>query len=87
MFARRPITLSVCSLVDVVSNDWSVLASLMKNTGILVANDINKERTKSLVANVHRLGKYINIAIFERVLIDVCCFEKKRCAKYNYMLL
>jgi ribosomal RNA methyltransferase Nop2 len=28
----------------------------MRNTGQLVANDANRERTKALVANVHRLG-------------------------------
>lgn len=34
----------------------SYIAQLMKNTGILVANDIKKERLKSLNANCHRLG-------------------------------
>ncbi|XP_062505262.1 probable 28S rRNA (cytosine(4447)-C(5))-methyltransferase [Corticium candelabrum] len=62
------------------------IASLMKNTGILVANDINKERTKSLVANVHRLGVLNTIICyydgrkfstvmsgFDRVLLDAPC--------------
>ncbi|KAJ2730616.1 rRNA (cytosine-C5-)-methyltransferase nop2, partial [Coemansia sp. BCRC 34490] len=31
-------------------------AALMKNTGLVVANDANREREKALVANVHRLG-------------------------------
>jgi ribosomal RNA methyltransferase Nop2 len=62
------------------------IASLMKNTGVLVANDINKERTKALVANVHRLG-VLNTVIcyydgrqlptvmsgFDRVLLDAPC--------------
>jgi len=32
------------------------IAQLMKNTGILMANDLKKERLKSLNANLHRLG-------------------------------
>jgi ribosomal RNA methyltransferase Nop2 len=32
------------------------LAALMKNTGCLVANDVNKERLSSVVGNLHRLG-------------------------------
>lgn len=34
----------------------SYIAQLMKNTGVLVANDVKKERLKSLNANMHRLG-------------------------------
>jgi ribosomal RNA methyltransferase Nop2 len=32
------------------------IAQLMKNTGVLVANDLKKERLKALNANCHRLG-------------------------------
>ena len=32
------------------------IAQLMKNTGSIVANDINKDRLRSLSANIHRLG-------------------------------
>ena len=32
------------------------IAQLMKNTGCLVANDLKKDRLKSLNANLHRLG-------------------------------
>ena len=28
----------------------------MRNSGILVANDANKERAKAIIANSHRLG-------------------------------
>jgi len=28
----------------------------MKNTGLIVANDANKDRTKAIVGNIHRLG-------------------------------
>ncbi|CAG8450526.1 16191_t:CDS:10 [Acaulospora colombiana] len=62
------------------------IAALMKNTGIIFANDSNKERTKGLVANVHRLGVK-NVVVsnydgrefpsvtggFDRVLLDAPC--------------
>lgn len=32
------------------------LAQLMRNTGVIVANDANAERLKSVVGNLHRLG-------------------------------
>lgn len=62
------------------------IAQLMKNTGVLVANDLKKERLKSLYFNLHRLGVkncivtnydgkklsqiYTN---FDRVLLDAPC--------------
>ncbi|EFA77242.1 NOL1/NOP2/Sun family protein [Heterostelium album PN500] len=62
------------------------IASLMKNTGVLVANDINKERMRSLVANIHRLGVRNTVVSnldgreypsrmggFDRVLVDAPC--------------
>ncbi|RKP38482.1 NOL1/NOP2/sun family-domain-containing protein [Dimargaris cristalligena] len=62
------------------------LASLMKNTGFVLANDANKDRQKALVANIHRLGIH-NTAVanydgreypkvmgsFDRVLLDAPC--------------
>lgn len=32
------------------------IAQLMKNTGILIANDLKKDRLKSLQGNIFRLG-------------------------------
>ncbi len=32
------------------------LGALMRNSGILVANDANKDRAKAIIANTHRLG-------------------------------
>lgn len=62
------------------------IAQLMKNTGILVANDLKKERLKSLQANLHRLGvtntviaNFDGRAIpkcyqkFDRILLDAPC--------------
>ena len=62
------------------------MAALMQNTGIIFANDSNKARTKSLTANVHRLGCK-NVVVcsydgrefpkvmggFDRVLLDAPC--------------
>jgi len=64
----------------------SYIAQLMKNTGVLVANDSKKERLKSLNANMHRLG-VTNVVVscndgkklpkhytkFDRCLLDAPC--------------
>jgi len=34
----------------------SYLAQLMRNTGIIIANDLKAERQKATIANIHRLG-------------------------------
>ena len=62
------------------------IAQLMKNTGVLVANDLKKERLKSLFFNIQRLGikntiitnydgRKIGKAFnsFDRVLLDAPC--------------
>lgn len=64
----------------------SHIASIMKNTGTLFANDFNRDRIKAIVANFHRLGivnaivscedgtKFRNIISgFDRVLLDAPC--------------
>uniref|UniRef100_T1ISD2 SAM-dependent MTase RsmB/NOP-type domain-containing protein n=1 Tax=Strigamia maritima TaxID=126957 RepID=T1ISD2_STRMM len=62
------------------------IAALMKNTGVLFANDVNVDRSKALVGNFHRLG-VTNAVIctqngkrfpqimkgFDRVLLDAPC--------------
>ena len=62
------------------------IAALMKNTGMILANDANKERCKAVVGNLHRLG-ITNTVIcthdgrhlakvmtgFDRVLLDAPC--------------
>jgi ribosomal RNA methyltransferase Nop2 len=62
------------------------IAALLQNTGLVFANDSNKARTKSLNANVHRLGCK-NVVVcsydgrefpkvmggFDRVLLDAPC--------------
>lgn len=62
------------------------ISAMMKNTGSLFANDANKSRIKSLVANIHRLGCNNTIVCnydarefpkvmggFDRVLLDAPC--------------
>ncbi|EIW85033.1 NOL1/NOP2/sun family RNA met [Coniophora puteana RWD-64-598 SS2] len=62
------------------------IAALLQNTGVVFANDANKARTKSLTANVHRLGcKNVTVCSydgrefpkviggFDRVLLDAPC--------------
>uniref|UniRef100_A0A0K0F8Z2 Putative ribosomal RNA methyltransferase NOP2 (inferred by orthology to a human protein) n=1 Tax=Strongyloides venezuelensis TaxID=75913 RepID=A0A0K0F8Z2_STRVS len=63
------------------------MASLMKNTGVLIANDISKDRLPSVIGNVHRCG-VTNVAVtnlnaclfpkmfkqyFDRILLDAPC--------------
>lgn len=62
------------------------IASLMKNTGVIFANDANKDRAKAVVGNVHRMGitntvicnydgrKFPSVMHgFDRVLLDAPC--------------
>ncbi|XP_078615035.1 uncharacterized protein LOC144884068 [Branchiostoma floridae x Branchiostoma japonicum] len=62
------------------------IAQLMKNTGMLFANDVNKDRVKAVVGNLHRLGVTNTVLCchdgrhfpkviggFDRVLLDAPC--------------
>ncbi|KAL3222780.1 hypothetical protein MRX96_000664 [Rhipicephalus microplus] len=64
----------------------SHIAAIMKNTGVLFANELHKERCKAVVGNLHRLGvnntvvcsydgrKFPEVAKgFDRVLLDAPC--------------
>ncbi|KAK7868440.1 hypothetical protein R5R35_011197 [Gryllus longicercus] len=64
----------------------SHIAAVMKNTGVLFANDMKRDRTKAIAGNFHRLG-IVNSVIttydgrqfpkvlkgFDRVLLDAPC--------------
>lgn len=64
----------------------SHIAAIMKNTGVLFSNDVNKERIHAIVGNCHRLG-IVNTVVtcvngveykkfmagFDRVLLDAPC--------------
>lgn len=45
------------------------IAAIMKNTGLLFANDVNKERAKATKANIHRLG--VNNSV-------ICCYDGRK---------
>ncbi|EFO18951.2 nucleolar protein [Loa loa] len=76
--------LDVCSAPGGKS---SHIAALMKNTGVLYANDANMQRCRAVIGNLHRLG--VNNAVvsnldgrefakimpqgFDRVLLDAPC--------------
>jgi ribosomal RNA methyltransferase Nop2 len=76
----------VLDMASAPGGKTTYMSALMQNTGIVFANDSNKERTKSLKANIHRLGCK-NVVVcsydgrefpkvmggFDRVLLDAPC--------------
>lgn len=50
----------------------SYIAQLMKNSGLIIANDLKPQRQKATVANLHRLGVKNSI---------VCCYDGRKIPK------
>ena len=76
----------VLDMASAPGGKTSYMSALMQNTGVIFANDANMSRTKSLSANVHRLGcKNVIVCSydgrqfpkviggFDRVLLDAPC--------------
>ena len=72
----------------------SYCAQLMKNQGVLIANDLKRDRHKATTANLHRLGVKIAAVVcqdgrafpgvmggFDRVLLDAPCTGLGVCAR------
>lgn len=76
----------VLDMASAPGGKTTYISALLQNTGLVFANDSNKARTKSLTANVHRMGCK-NVVVcnydarefprvmggFDRVLLDAPC--------------
>lgn len=76
----------VLDMASAPGGKTTYISALLQNTGVVFANELNKARTKSLTANIHRMGCK-NVVVcsydgrefpkvmggFDRVLLDAPC--------------
>merc|ERR1719195_639642 len=76
----------VLDMASAPGGKTTYIAAIMKNTGMILANDANKDRCKAVVGNLHRLGITNTVVCnydgrklptimkgFDRVLLDAPC--------------
>lgn len=77
---------TVVDMCSAPGGKTTYISALMKNTGVVVANDANKDRLKATIGNVHRLGAQNVVVVnfdgrklpqhfggVDRVLLDAPC--------------
>jgi NOL1/NOP2/sun family putative RNA methylase len=98
-YIQEPSAMAVCSYLDVKENDKildlcaapggksTCIASLLKDTGILISNECNENRAKILSQNIERMGikncivtnempnrlSQFFVNYFDKVLVDAPC--------------
>jgi len=57
--------------MDISGGKTTHIAALMRNTGLLYANDANRDRSKAVVGNLHRLGEFKSAKFFPQQTIKL----------------
>lgn len=90
----------VLDLTAAPGSKTTQIASMMKNTGLIVANDVNRKRIRALLTNIERYGA-LNVVVtnkrgerigeflpeyFDRVLLDAPCSLEGMLRKNDHAL-
>ncbi len=88
-YMQEPSASSAVSILDVKEHDWvldlcaapggksSQIASMLNHTGLLVSNEIIKQRAQILLSNLERMGVSENLIV--NTSCDILCKEMKGC--------